>query len=112
MITINASGYNKKDKLIIAKDYLLPTIYKTFERKKEDIVFTDDIIENIIDMVPTEEGVRNLKRGLECIISWINYYLYTDDVHVKFPFTITEPFLEKHIVKNNTRNESIYKMYM
>jgi ATP-dependent Lon protease len=75
MITINASGYSKKEKLIIAKDYIIPTILKTFERNCSDIVFSDTIIEKIIDIVPREEGVRNLKRGIESVVSWINMYL-------------------------------------
>ena len=36
-------GYNNKDKLQIAHNYLLPDILTTFGYTKEDIVFTDEI---------------------------------------------------------------------
>lgn len=113
MITINASGYSKKDKLVIAKDYIIPAIFKTFERNCSDITFSDSIIEKIIDTVPKEEGVRNLKRGIEAVISWINMYIYTDEVVIEFPFVVTTAFVEKHIVKkDSSQNEHMSKMYM
>jgi len=112
MITINASGYSKKDKVIIAKNYIIPAIFKTFERDSTDILFTDAIIEKIIDIVPREDGVRNLKRGIECVISWINLYLYTDEMGIKFPFVVTDTFVQKHITKKEGQNENMAKMYM
>lgn len=112
MITINASGYSKKDKIIIAKNYIMPAIYKTFKRNMTDIIFTDSIIEKIIDIVPREEGVRNLKRGIEAIVSWINLYLYSDELVIDFPFIVTDAFVEKHVSKKDIQNENMAKMYM
>lgn len=111
MITINASGYSKKEKLIIAKDYIIPAIFKTFERNTTDIVFTDAIIEKIIDIVPREEGVRNLKRGIEAVTSWINMYMYTDEMIIEVPFVVTDAFIEKHLTKKEIQNENMAKMY-
>lgn len=112
MITVNVPGYSKKDKIIIAKNHIIPAIFKTFDRNSDDILFNDDIIEKIIDIVPREEGVRNLKRGIEAVISCINLYLYTDEQNIQFPFVVTEKFLEKHIVKKDLQNENMSKMYM
>lgn len=112
MITINASGYSKKDKLIIAREYIIPAIFKTFERNCSDIIFSDGIIEKIIEIVPREEGVRNLKRGIEAVVSWINMYLYTDEVLIEFPFVVTAAFVEKHIIKKDAQNENMAKMFM
>jgi len=111
MITINAAGYSKKDKLVIARDYIIPAIFKTFERKSTDILFADTIIEKIIDIVPREDGVRNLKRGIEAVVSWINMYLYTDEVVITFPYVVTDVFVEKHIIKKPVQNENVVRMY-
>lgn len=113
MITIRVNGYNNKDKLIIAKDYLLPKIFKTFQIDKDNIIITDTIIEKIITMVPNEDGVRNLKRGIESIIGWINMYLYTKEVEISYPFEITEQFLQKHITKSENKDTAmINRMYL
>ena len=103
MITIEVSGYKKNEKVIIAKDYLLPIIYKNFGLEDTTIVFTKEIIEKVIDIVPEEEGVRNLKRGLECIISWVNMYRYLPEKQIPIPFTITEEFIYKHLFKKDDK---------
>jgi ATP-dependent Lon protease len=64
------------DKVNIANDYLIPELLKEYKRTGEDIIFSKDVIEKIIAKVPKEEGVRNLKRGLESIISWLNMHTY------------------------------------
>jgi ATP-dependent Lon protease len=76
MITIRVDGYDTNDKVNIAKDYLIPELLKDYKRTSEDIVFSTEVIEKIIERVPKEEGVRNLKRGIECIISWLNMHTY------------------------------------
>jgi ATP-dependent Lon protease len=64
------------------------------------------MIEKIIDGVHEEEGVRNLKRGLESIVGWINMLRYTSSADsedfIKFPLTITESHVEKYLQKQNT----------
>ena len=48
---------------------------ETFLFDKNDITFTDDSLQYIIETYTNkEEGVRNLKRCLETIISKINIY--------------------------------------
>ena len=76
MITIRVDGYDVNDKVNIAKDYLIPELLKEYKRTGEDIVFSKEVIEKIIERVPKEEGVRNLKRGIESIISWLNMHTY------------------------------------
>ena len=76
MITIHVDGYDMNDKVNIATDYLIPELLKEYRRTAEDIVFSKEVIEKIIEKVSKEEGVRNLKRGLESIISWLNMHTY------------------------------------
>ncbi len=72
MYVIDVKGYDKKEKVIIAKKYILPEILKEYNFIEKEIIFKDDIIEYIIEKTKSEEGVRNLKRNIECIISKIN----------------------------------------
>lgn len=95
--TIKVNGYKNNEKIVIAKKYLLPNILKEFNI--DSIIIADEIIEYIIELVDNEEGVRNLKRGLESIISWINMYKFlpNPEIPITRPFTITKKFVEKHI---------------
>jgi ATP-dependent Lon protease len=72
MIRISAKDYNKTDKLEIAKTFIIPEMKNQFSIKKEDVVFSEDILNYIISKTPEEAGVRNLKRSIELILSNIN----------------------------------------
>jgi ATP-dependent Lon protease len=75
MYVINTSGFKPEDKISICNDYILPELMETFMFNKEDIVFEKEAVEYIIEThTEKEEGVRNLKRCLETIISKINIY--------------------------------------
>ena len=101
MYVINTKGFQLQDKITIANKYLLPELLSKFSFTKEDIKFTDDILTYIIsNYTQKEEGVRNLKRCIETIISKINIYLLThsetDNVSDKLSFIINNfklPFL-------------------
>ena len=74
MIRINTDDYSIKDKINISKEFLIPELCKDFNFNSDDLVFSDDIIRYIVSKTDKEDGVRNLKRSLECIISNINLY--------------------------------------
>ena len=75
MYVINTKGFKPKDKIEICRNYVLPELLDTFLFSKEEILFPDDTILHIIEQFTgKEEGVRNLKRCLETIISKINIY--------------------------------------
>ena len=75
MYVINTTGFKPEDKIAICNDYILPELMETFMFNKEDIVFEKEAVEYIIEShTEKEEGVRNLKRCLETIISKINIY--------------------------------------
>ena len=74
MYVINTNGFKPDEKIHIANDYLLPELLKSYNYTG-NIIFHDDIIQNIVEKYTyNEEGVRNLKRCLETIISKINMY--------------------------------------
>jgi hypothetical protein len=78
MHVIRTKGYDIKDKLQIAHNYLIPDILDTFGYTKEEISFSDEILTEIVQKYTEgEEGVRNLKRCLENIVSTLNIYHLT-----------------------------------
>ena len=82
MYVINTKGFKPEDKISICNDYILPELLETFRFHKDDIIFDKDSLLYIIDKyTEKEEGVRNLKRCLETIISKINiYYLSQNSI--------------------------------
>ena len=80
MQVIRTKGFSTDDKINIANDYLLKQIYKNYNFDNK-VIFNNDIIKYIIENYTNkEEGVRNLKRCMDDIISKINIYemLYDD----------------------------------
>ena len=103
MVTIHAKGYQTHDKVMIAHKHLLPGILSEYSLQPSDIIFSDEIIHALITRVPQETGVRNLKRGIECIVGWVNMlrYLPNPSFPITFPYHITDAFVHKHLSKNN-----------
>lgn len=112
MQVIRTKGYDVKDKIQIAQNYLLSEIYETYDYTKDDIVFTDESITYIIEkFTDSEEGVRNLKRCLENIVSIINIYNLTDNEDMimeskikdfKLPILLNNDHIDSLLKKNNT----------
>ena len=75
MYRIHTDGYKTPQKLVIAKNYLIPKIEKNVNFKEDEINVTDEVLTHIIDnYTENEKGVRNLKRCLEIIYTKLNLY--------------------------------------
>ena len=64
MEILEFSGYIMIEKLLIAKDHLLPKQIKEHGLRKKEIKFTDESIKLLIESYTREAGVRNLERQL------------------------------------------------
>ena len=115
MYRIHTAGYVSKEKITIAKKYLIPKIEKNVNFKSEDITITDEALIKIIDgFTDKEKGVRNLKRCLEIIYTKLNLYrlmkpdskLFEKEntIKVTFPFTVTTEVINKLIKLGETNN--------
>jgi len=108
MIVINVNGYNTDEKIILATDYIIPEILKQYNLNKNDILFSNELLKYIINDIEKEDGVRNLKRAINNIISWINMMIYIpiDSIKISLPFIVTNNFYDKYCKKkyNNTYN--------
>ena len=124
MYRIQTQGYESKEKITIARDYLLPKIREQVNFSEEDIVIPDETLKYIIStphLTKNESGVRNLKRCLEIIYTKLNLYrlvksdnaMFEKDlgVKVKFPITITRKEIDVFIKNNETLNPSMLAMY-
>ena len=115
MYRIHTAGYVSKEKITIAKKYLIPKIEKNVNFKSEDITITDEALIKIIDgFTDKEKGVRNLKRCLEIIYTKLNLYrlmkpdskLFEKEntIKVTFPFTVTTEVINRLIKLGETNN--------
>ena len=79
MYKIETKGYNAKEKAIIARKHLLPSIRKQIDFKEEDLILPDEVLSYLVQNYTKEEkGVRNLKRCLEMIFTKMNLSRFTD----------------------------------
>ena len=123
MYKIQIKNYNKKEKTIIANDYLLPKIREQVKFNFEDIIIADDIIHYIVDnYCGKEDGVRNLKRCLEIIHTKLNLCrlvkpgssIFEENTltNVEFPLKITKDIIDKLIKRQDMINPSLSYMYI
>jgi len=82
------------DKLIIARDYLLPELYAKFHFN-EILIFEEQEIRFIIEHYTNESGVRKLKEILFEIISSFNLMLLKNNKCYELPFKLTIDFIEE-----------------
>ena len=108
MYVIHTKGFKDDDKLQIFRNYLYPEIYTTYDFKDSDIIFTDEILKYIIaTYTDKEEGVRNLKRCIESIVSKVNIYALThsdseeDSVTKDLSFTIDDFKMPLHLTQEH-----------
>ena len=124
MYRIQTKGYESKEKIIIAKNYLLPKIREQVNFREEDIIIPDETIQYIVSndsLTNGEAGVRNLKRCLEIIYTKLNLFrlvksgddIFSKDMDLKvsFPFTVTKKEVDILIKHEDKLSKSMMLMY-
>ena len=123
MYKIKTKGYDTKEKIVIARKYMLPKIREQLGFKEEDVVFTDEILSYIVNnMTKSESGVRNMKRCLETIYSKLNLFrlvkpettLFTKQMNLKveFPITLTKKEIDIFVKEYEPINQTLWSMYV
>ena len=125
MLFRSTSGYDSKEKTVIAKNYLLPKIREQVNFNDKDIIIPDETIQYIIGkqgFTKGEDGVRNLKRCLEIIYTKLNLFRLVKpdtklfekdmDIKVEFPFTVTRRDVDILIKNETQQNQSLLAMYV
>ena len=125
MYSIQTKGYESKEKLIIARNHLLPKIREQVNFKEEDVIIPDETIMHIVSsegLTHKEAGVRNLKRCLEIIYTKLNLFRLVKrdenifkkdiDIDVEFPFTVSTDHVDIFIKNNDRMNPSLFGLYI
>jgi ATP-dependent Lon protease len=121
MYRIRTKGYETNDKVIIARQHLLPKIREQVSFSETDVIIPDETIKYIINrLTKNESGVRNLKRCLETIFSKLNLFrlitpdnqMFSSDIRIpiSFPMTITSKEVDA-FVKSEEVSHSMLAMY-
>jgi len=125
MYRIETNGYDAKEKLIIARDFLLPKIREQVSFKEEELAIPDETIKEIIGnkvITKGEEGVRNLKRCLEIIHTKLNLFRLMKpdnnifekdlDLKIEFPIKVSYEHVKKLIKSEEEQNQSLLALYI
>jgi ATP-dependent Lon protease len=124
MYRIYAKGYDRKEKTIIARDYLLPKIRQEVNFHADEIICSDEAIGHVIEKFGgTEAGVRNLKRYLEIIHTKLNLCrlmkpgtkMFDNNtvIQLSYPFHVTPEIINKLITqKDQETNPFMHMMYV
>ena len=124
MYRIMTNGYEKKEKMIISKNFLLPKIRQQVAFEDEDIIIPDETLEEIIgndSIMKGEQGVRNLKRCLEIIHTKLNLFrlmkpdknIFKEklDLEITFPVNVSMKHVHK-LIEFEPANQSLLAMYI
>ena len=125
MYHINTKGYENKEKIKIARDYLLPKIREQVKFSDTEVVITDEVLHYLIStpkFCKGEQGVRNLKRCLEIIYTKLNLFRFTTvgdssflkeqmDLQVTFPITLTNKDVNVLVKSEESINPILWSMY-
>ena len=125
MYRIQTKGYDAKEKIVIANQYMLPKIREQVNFKHEDVIIPDDSIKYIVSsqhLTNKEDGVRNMKRCLEIIHTKLNLFRLVKpdqnifakdiDINVQFPFTVTTKDIDILIKNEEKQSQSLLSMYI
>ena len=121
MQVITCSGYNAEDKKNILTKYIWPQILERVQLTSQ-LTLTDEAVKYLIEeFSKEEEGVRNLIRSVESLVTRINLLRIADENTAKeyvFYKKITLPCTidvetARHILKDTTAgiNESWRHLY-
>jgi ATP-dependent Lon protease len=118
MIVIELQGYNAKEKLAIAEQYLVPAALKEVNLM-EKVGISSEVLQYVIEEYAKEEkGVRQLKRCVEGIMQKINMLRIFNSkdlpFHIKdfsLPFVVKKEHIQLFLKKKDPGDESFRSLY-
>jgi len=124
MYRIMTKGFDQKQKTTIAVNYMIPKLKAQIHFEQNDVVFPEDIIHYILNTyVQKEDGVRNIKRCLEIILTKLNLFrlLKSDNPilqsqfkmeNIQFPLLVTKEITDKLLTRDDLSNSTHLSMYI
>lgn len=95
MEVIELSSYTDEEKVMIAKDHLLPKQMKRHGLKKTQLRVSDNVLREIINCYTRESGVRNLEREIASLCRRADMKLVQEDAPKRL--TVTSQNLEEYL---------------
>lgn len=78
LFKIHVDNYSVSEKLEITKLHLIPNILEQYFFTSDYMQITNDAIHYIVEMSKSDQGMRDIKRKFEIVISRVNTLLLTD----------------------------------
>jgi len=118
MVVVNLSGYQSKDKIAIAEQFLLPNALREVNLS-EKVAISRDILQHILDNYAKEEhGVRELKRCIEQVIQRVNMLRMFNVKELPFhipgfnlPFVLKKEHVDLFLKKKDSLDKTPLGMY-
>ncbi len=88
-------GYTEVEKFNIAKNFLIPKLFKDHGLGKKDLIFVDSALSDIIQKHTREAGVRDLERQLASIIRKVTRKIVESRSHKQV--SITKEIIHKYL---------------
>jgi ATP-dependent Lon protease len=118
MIVVQLQGYNLKEKVAIAENYLLPLALKEVGLA-EKVGISKEVITYIVENYANEEvGVRELKRCIEQVAQKVNMLRMFNSkdlpFHIKdftLPFVLKKDHVDLFLKKKEAKDASIAHLY-
>jgi ATP-dependent Lon protease len=107
METIEISGYTKNEKLVIAKDHLIPGVLEDHGLDSEQLKIEDEALKVIIDKYTREAGVRGLKKQLAKTARYVSEKIVSGKVDL--PYVVKVDMLKEILGKEVIRQEDARK---
>ena len=119
MVVVQLQGYQPKDKINIAEQFLLPGALREVNLM-EKVAISRDILQHIVDTYAKEEtGVRELKRCIEQIVHRINMLRMFNVKELPFhipnfnlPFVLKKEHVDLFLKKKEVADKVPFGMYI
>ena len=119
MQIIYCAGYSESEKQVILKQYIWPSLIKRLKFSEADIDLTAESCKFLVSEYSSkEEGVRNLIRSAESIVTRLNMLRIADEdtmkeysfyIPVKFPLTLNEITIRKLLFDIKPKESEAWK---
>lgn len=105
MEVIRLSGYIKEEKIKIAQQYLIPKQLKDHGFATDEVTFTDEALDFLVDRYAREAGVRNLEKQLRKVIRKLVLRQAESDQH---SFEVSAADVEDMLGRPRFNTEQLY----
>lgn len=103
MEVIQLSSYTNKEKLHIGENHLIKKVLEEHGLTSDDLIITNEVLEEIINKYTMEAGVRGLKRRIETLARVATEKIVSKKVET--PFEIKPEMLEEFLGKKVARHD-------